>query len=393
MDQLIEDVTSEFNQRFAHANPLVIQSPGRVNLIGEHTDYNEGFVLPAAINRVAIMALASNGSSQVNTYSADLRKNHSFDLKKPLVKSDEGWPNYIMGAVDQLIKAGYDVQGFDLVFGANIPIGAGLSSSAAVEDGVLYGVSELFGLNVPRLDIVKMGQKTENEFVGVNCGVMDQFINVFGEENRVLKLDCRSLDYELVPFERDDLSIILCDTQVRRELASSEYNKRRKQCEKGVAFLQDKMPDKTINSLRDVSLQMLEDYKNEMDPVVHKRCKYVVEENHRVLDGSDDLSRDDFNSFGKRMYASHDGLSNDYEVSCEELDVLVEEAQNIDGVYGARMMGAGFGGCTINLVEDHAVDSFTDTIIERYSDRTGKQIEVYKTSIGPGTKTLDMKAV
>lgn len=389
MSNLIEQVYAAFKEHFETPDPLLVRSPGRVNLIGEHTDYNEGYVLPAAIDKVVIFALAPNNTNTVRAWSADFDQSFEFDLsKRPFEKSDKGWPNYLMGAVDQLIKNGYELQGFDVAFGGNIPIGAGLSSSAAVEGGVIYGCSELFNLDVPRLDMVKLGQKTEHEFVGVNCGIMDQFINIFGEERRVLRLDCRSLEYELEPFERDDLSIVLCDTQVRRELAGSEYNKRRQQCEEGVEILQKNEPDLDINSLRDASLELVNKHKDKMDPVVYRRCKYVVEENARVLSASDDLEKDDFAAFGKRMYASHAGLRDEYEVSCKELDVLVEEAEKLDGVFGARMMGAGFGGCTINLVREDAVEAFGEAISKQYEKRTGNTIRVYKTQIGPGTKTV-----
>ena len=386
MNSLNDRVRAAFETQYKN-EPLLIRSPGRVNLIGEHTDYNEGFVLPAAIDKVIVFGLAKNNSTKGRIYSVDMKQSFEFDIAADtFIKSELHWPNYIMGAVEQLKKAGHKVGGFDCAFGGNIPIGAGLSSSAAVEGGLLFGLTELFDLNVDRLTMVKMGVRTENDFVGVNCGIMDQFINIFGEDRQVIKLDCRSLDFELVPFERDDVRVVLCDTQVRRELASSEYNVRRKQCEDGVALL--KKYDAEINSLRDVTIEMLQRHKDEFDPVIYKRCKYVVEENNRVLSACDDLSRNDFKSFGKRMFESHEGLSNEYEVSCTELDVLVEEAKKLEGVLGSRMMGAGFGGCTINIVEEKHLDSFSEHIQEAYSNKTGKSIKVYKTSIDAGTEVI-----
>ena len=386
MESLYNKVRSAFESQFGN-EPLLIRSPGRVNLIGEHTDYNEGFVLPAAIDKVIVFGLAKNNSTKGRIYSVDLEQSFEFDITADTFnKSDLHWPNYIMGAVDQLKKAGYAIDGFDCAFGGDIPIGAGLSSSAAVEGGLLFGLTHLLSLDVDRLEMVKMGVRTENDFVGVNCGIMDQFINIFGRDHQVIKLDCRSLDFELVPFERDDVGIVLCDTQIRRELASSEYNVRRKQCEDGVALLSKYDPE--IKSLRDVSTELLLQHKDEFDPVIFKRCKYVVEENSRVLSACEDLSQNDFRSFGKRMFQSHEGLSKEYEVSCNELDVLVEEAQKLNGVLGSRMMGAGFGGCTINLVEEKYMEDFSDQIQKAYKLRTGKSIKVYKTSIDAGTEVM-----
>ena len=385
----IKIIKKKFGELFGSADPLLVRSPGRVNLIGEHTDYNDGFVLPAAIDRVIYFGMKANGSDKIRVYSLDFDQFYSFDVtRRPFTKSNLGWPNYLMGVVDQLIKNGYAVGGFDAVFGGTIPIGAGLSSSAALEGGVIYGVTELFNLKTLRLDMVKMGQKTENDFVGVNCGIMDQFINIYGEEQRVLKLDCRSLEFELYPFERDDLAILLCDTQIRRELAESEYNKRRQQCEQGVEFLAAKNPSKNIKNLRDVEIELLEQYKPEMDPLVYRMCRYVIEENTRVLAACNDLNKDHISQFGQRMYASHTGLRDDYEVSCPELDLLVEEAAKMEGVYGARMMGAGFGGCTVNLVHKNAVDTFSYNIEHVYKNRSGKEIEVYQTEIGAGTGVI-----
>lgn len=389
MKQLFKKVEQSFNEKYG-GDPLLIRSPGRVNLIGEHTDYNEGFVLPAAIDKIIVFALANNESSKARLYSYDLEEEFEFDIDEhPFSKSDQGWPNYILGAVDQLVRNGYKVGGFDCVFGGDIPIGAGLSSSAAVEGGLLFGLSQLNELDIDKIDLVKMGQKTENEFVGVQCGIMDQFINIFGKDNQVLQLDCRSLEHKHYPFERNDVKIVLCDTQVRRELAGSEYNKRREQCGKAVEVIQKH--EDGIKTLRDVTLEMLEKHKSKMEEVVYRRARYVVEENQRVIRACENLLNDEFDEFGKLMYASHEGLRDNYEVSCRELDVLVDEASRFEAVLGARMMGAGFGGCTINLVEEHAVEDFKQQIAERYEERTGKDIEVYLTQIDAGTEIWNDK--
>lgn len=364
---------------------IIVRSPGRVNLIGEHTDYNEGFVLPAAVDKAIFFAVAPRTDRCCRFYAADLEASYECDLDS-IQKSPEGWPNYLLGVIDQLRKAGNEVEGCDLVFGGDIPIGAGLSSSAALEAGFAFALNDLFELGVDRLDLVKLAHRAENEFVGVQCGIMDQFVNIFGEPKKVLRLDCRSLEFEYYPFERDDIRIVLCDTQVRRALASSEYNVRRRQCEAGVEAL--RRYDGRLKSLRDVGQDFLSEHRNDLEPVVYKRCDYVVRENIRVAQACEDLQRNDFHSFGQRMYQSHRGLRDDYEVSCPELDVLVELASAIDGVLGARMMGAGFGGCTINLVEEAHVHDFVETIGRRFQERMGGQIKVCATSIQSGTTKL-----
>jgi galactokinase len=358
-----------------------------VNLIGEHTDYNEGFVLPAAIDKAVVFAAAPRADNRLHFYAADLKDEFVSDLDS-LQKSSKGWPNYLLGVIDQLKKAGYTIRGCDVVFGGDIPIGAGLSSSAALECGFAFALDELFGLSLDRLEIVKLAQRAENQFVGVKCGIMDQFVNIFGRDKKVLKIDCRSLECEYLPFERDDLLIVLCETEVRRTLASSEYNVRRQQCEAGVHALRRYDPE--VRSLRDVSLDLLQKHKREMDPTIFKRCHYVVRENERVLEVCNDLRQNDFRSFGQRMYESHRGLRDEYQVSSPELDALVEIASSVSGVLGARMMGAGFGGCTINLVEEPVVSQFVEIVQQRYPERTGKAINVYVTRIQSGTaKVID----
>lgn len=363
----------------------MVRSPGRVNLIGEHTDYNEGFVLPAAIDKNIIMAVTPLNDSRFHFIAADLNQEYVGDLAS-VKKSPNGWPNYLLGVIDQMQKVGYPIRGCAVVFGGNIPIGAGISSSAALECGFAYALNELFDLGIDNLELVQLSQRAENQFVGVHCGIMDQFVNIFGRDRNVLKLDCRSLEYELVPFSRDDIEIVLCETEVRRALASSEYNVRRQQCEVGVKALQRVKPG--VRSLRDVNLDMLREHRTMLDPIIYKRCEYVVRENTRVLQGCEDLQRGDFRSFGQRMVESHEGLRDDYQVSSTELDALVELATSVSGVLGARMMGAGFGGCTINLVEEPRVREFVDVVRDRYHQPTGKSINVYVTRIQSGTSKL-----
>lgn len=377
-------VKAEFEKLFGR-KPLIVCSPGRVNLIGEHTDYNEGFVLPAAIDKYIYFAIHPVNNGKCYLRAADLSESCEVDLRD-LKKSEKGWANYLIGVLDQMKQSGFDINGFQCVFGGDIPIGAGLSSSAAIEAGLAYALNELFELGINKIDLVRMAQKAENQFVGVRCGIMDQFINIYGEEDKVLKLDCRSLDYEYFPFENRELKIVLCDTQVRHTLAGSEYNLRRKQCEEGAAKL--KKFDGDIKSLRDVTPGLLYKYKNELNPVIFRRCEYVIKENERVEAACKDLSDNNFKEFGEKMFLSHKGLKDDYEVSCAELDLLADIASKTEGVIGARMMGGGFGGCTINLVEQDKIKDFKHEITSKYIAQYGYSPEFYISRITGGTRCL-----
>lgn len=378
-------VAARFRELFG-GEPCLVRSPGRVNLIGEHTDYNEGFVLPAAIDKAIYFAVGVRPGERAFLHSFDLGQNHEFSLRR-IEKSDKHWPNYLMGIVDQLGRGGYPVGGFNCVFGGDIPIAAGMSSSAAIEAGLAFGLNKIFSLGLEPLALVKLAQKAENEFVGVRCGIMDMFVNIFGRARSVLKIDCRSLDYRYYPFEREDLRVVLCDTRVKRELASSEYNVRRRQCEAGVALLAKYNPG--IRSLRDVTTDMLESHKTEFDPVILRRCAYVLAENRRVGEACADLERNDFAAFGRRMNASHDGLRDDYEVSSRELDVLVDAARSVRGVLGARMMGAGFGGCTITLADVGAVDRLRETCVRAYKNHFGREPKFHISRLESGTEILE----
>ncbi|NBC65734.1 MAG: galactokinase [Bacteroidetes bacterium] len=387
MKNLISKIEKEFSNRFG-GDYLLIKSPGRVNLIGEHTDYNDGFVLPAAIDKEIILAVAPNDLDTCRLYAVDKDEYFETRVDHEIDKNDIPWTNYILGVIEQLKKAG-DIHGFDCVFGGDIPIGAGLSSSAALEGGVIFGLSNLFNIELSKLEMALTGQRVENDFVGVQCGIMDQFINIHGREEYALKLDCRSLEYEFYPFKREDIHIVLCDTQVRRELATSEYNKRRQQCEEGVKILQKY--DADIDSLRDVSFELLDYHKEELNPTVYNRCKFVMEENQRVVDACNDLRKNDYYSFGNRLLESHVGLRDQYEVSCPELDILVEGAIEIQGVLGARMMGGGFGGCTINLVEEDYLNFFTTKMKDRYQIEIGSPLKIYKAKVSGGTKLVQTR--
>jgi galactokinase len=367
--------------------PLLFRSPGRINLIGEHTDYNMGFVLPAAIDKAIYFAVNKRDDINCKIYSLDMNEYLEFTLSD-YKNTEKHWSNYLIGVVDQLIKSGYKIGGFNCVFGGDIPIGAGLSSSAAIEAGMAFSLNHLFNLGITKLNLIELAQKAENEFVGVKCGIMDQYVNIFGKSGNVLRIDCRSLEYKYFSFKFENLSVVLFDSNVSHSLAASEYNKRRQECSNGVSIINKDHPE--IQSLRDVNLLLLFNYKSKMNEIVYKRCKYVVEENDRVLKACSALDNYDLKLFGSLMYQTHEGLSKDYEVSCDELDYLVEITKENPSVYGSRMMGGGFGGCTINLIENDAIESLSKTIAEEYKKKFSLEAKVYVTNINSGTNKITL---
>ncbi|MEW6507773.1 MAG: galactokinase [Bacteroidota bacterium] len=381
---IIEKVYLKFGELFDES-PLIVRSPGRINLIGEHTDYNMGFVLPAAIDKAIYFAISPRDDDICYIHAIDLNDSIQNQVSN-IEHQEKNWANYLLGVVDQIQKLGRQIKGFNCVFGGDIPIGAGLSSSAAIESGLAFSLNHIFNLSIEKLELVKLAQRAENEFVGVKCGIMDQFTNIFGAANRVLRIDCRSLEYEYHPFDRDDLGIVLCNTMVSHSLASSEYNKRRAECEEGVKLLQNINPQ--IKSLRDADIDLIENRKKDLSATVYKRCKYVVEENERLIKACEDLDRNDFNSFGSRMYGTHAGLKDLYEVSCKELDFLVDTAAMQPGVFGSRMMGGGFGGCTINLIQKDFIADFQRIIIDSYYNKFYKVPQLYICRIEAGTNLL-----
>lgn len=377
-------IIEKFKETF-NTEPVVVRSPGRVNLIGEHTDYNNGFVMPAAINKAIYMAVSRRDDDLIHIVSLDLELSYLGDTGK-VVPSSMHWPDYVLGVVQQVQALGHKVGGFNCVFGGDIPLGAGMSSSAALECATAFSINELFGLKMEPLTMVKLSQKAENEFVGVKCGIMDQFASMFGRKNHVIRLDCQSLAYEYVPFNTDGIRIVLLDTNVKHSLASSEYNTRRQQCEAGVALIQAHHPE--VRSLRDVTPEMLDKYVAPADALVYQRCQYVVEENLRLLAAGEDLKKGDITAFGQKMFATHDGLSRKYEVSCPEADFLVEQVKGRPGVIGARMMGGGFGGCTINLVREEAIDALVADLMPAYARAMNKELKVYIGQIENGTSLI-----
>lgn len=381
----LQDLVHEKYLELFGESPLLVRSPGRVNLIGEHTDYNQGLVLPAAIDKNIVLAIGPRDDRTIDLYSLDQRQSYTVSLDA-LNRSPLLWPDYILGVVEQLTKRGHALQGFNLVFGGDIPQGAGLSSSAALECATAFALSSIFSLDIQRLDIALIAQAAENEFVGVKCGLMDQFASVFGQEQRLIKLDCADFSHEYIPFNNPDLRIVLFDTQVKHSLASSAYNERREQCEFGVSLIQQH--HREVKSLRNATIKQLDTYVKPVDELVYNRCLYVVAEIQRLQDACEDLKRDDFESFGQRMFETHHGLQHLYEVSCAELDVLVDLVRDHDAVLGARMMGGGFGGCTINLVKADRVEDVVAAVTKAYAEKTGKKAEVYIAKISAGTNLI-----
>lgn len=364
---------------------IIVRSPGRINLIGEHTDYNLGFVLPAAIDKAIYIAIKKRNDQQVNLYAADLDESFQTELDK-LAKTNRQWPDYILGVADELIKAGHIIGGFDAVIMGDVPLGAGLSSSAAVECATAFALNTLFELGLDRKQMVLYAQKAENEFVGVKCGIMDQFASMFGRSNQVIRLDCRSLEYAYMPFDTSDIQILLFDTGVKHSLASSEYNLRRQECEAGVAIIQKKYPE--VKSLRDANIQMVEECLAGGDKRIYNRSRYMVEEIDRLQKGCEDLLQHNLAAFGKKMFDTHDGLSRLYEVSCKEADSLVDMVRHNPAVIGARMMGGGFGGCTINIVKKEAVDELIKEVSLAYTTQFNHELKTYHVTIGNGTSVL-----
>jgi galactokinase len=382
---LLDTLTNQFTQRFGE-QPTLIKSPGRVNLIGEHTDYNGGFVLPAAIDKGIYMAVGPRPDRQLHFTAADLNSTFagSLDALKPAQK---GWANYLLGVVDQVQRTHALPGGLNVVFGGTIPMGSGMSSSAALENAVGFALNHLYGLGMERIEMVRVSQRAENDFVGAKVGIMDMFASMMGRAGHVIKLDCRSLQYAYAPFQMNGFRIVLCDSRVKHSLVTSEYNTRRRECEEGVAIIRTHEGDR-IQTLRDVTMPMLDTYLRDQNPHLHRRCAYVVQENQRLLDGVVYLEAGNLEAFGEQMHGSHEGLSQWYEVSCPELDILEEIARAHPGVLGARMMGGGFGGCTINLVREEALADFEQTVTKQYEARTGKQTLLYSTVIEDGTRVI-----
>lgn len=380
-----KSVQTRFQDIF-DTQPIVARSPGRINFIGEHTDYNNGYVMPAAIDRQIVTAVDFSIDPHSTLYSAKHNEFFSFHTSDPARVKSPLWANYLLGVVKKFSDEGHVVKAFNCVIDGDVPTGAGLSSSAALECSFAYSLNHLHGFNIPKAKLIQIAQWAEHNYAGVLCGIMDQFASVMGKEGNAFVLDCRSLEYRYFPVDLSETSIILCDSMVKHSLASSEYNTRRQECEEGVGIIRKFYPE--VHSLRDATMQMLEGNRSAFPQKVFDRCRYVIQENKRVLDASADLDNRDLFSFGKKMYDTHNGLSHLYEVSCDELDFLVEQTKEMPGVVGSRMMGGGFGGCTINLVSKKDSEEFVRKITEAYHHRYKVEMNVYDVSISNGTSLI-----
>ena len=371
---LLNSIVKQFDENFG-GEKITVRAPGRINIIGEHTDYNEGFVLPAAVPSAIYFAIGRRNDNKVKLISTDFNQECEFSLDDTQ-KPDYQWASYILG-VTQIIKSmGYKFGGYNCVFGGDIPVGSGMSSSAALECGTAFGISHLYDLNISSLDIAKIGQRSEHEYVGVKCGIMDQYASVFGKIGKCIKLDCRSLQHEYANADIKGCVFILTNTMVKHSLASSEYNKRRSEVEEGVEKVKRLHPE--VNSLRDCTLDMLDEVKTSISETIYRRCRFVIEENSRVTRACELLNNGEIEEFGKLIYQSHNGLSQMYEVSCKELDFLVAQTESLDYVLGSRMMGGGFGGCTISLVKADKVDEYKKTIAKAYKNEFNIDPQFYQ---------------
>ncbi len=383
MNTIAKKVSDIFKKNFS-TSPHLFFSPGRINFIGEHIDYNDGFVMPAAIDKGMYYAIGLNNTDTINFISVDFNEKLSIHLDK--IKKMAGWKNYVLSVVNEFILLNKKIKGFDCVFGGNIANGAGISSSAAVEGGLAFGINELFNFGLYRKELALLCQRAEHNFPGVMCGIMDQYANMFGKKDQVILLDCKSIEHQYFPLQLAGYEIVLINTKVHHSLASSEYNIRRKECEEGLQILKNELG---INSFRDIkNPDELLPFKDKMREKVYNRCKYVVEEIERTQEAAKLLQEDNLIAFGKLMFQTHEGLSKLYEVSCKELDFLVEQAKANKNVIGARMMGGGFGGCTINIIKKESEKDFLVSATAAYKKEFNIEAEIIKVEIGDGTREV-----
>lgn len=378
-----KNVRLKFQEHFSEEG-FVYASPGRINLIGEHTDYNGGFVFPGAVDKGIIAEIKPNGLDKVRVFSIDLNEYAEFGLEEQDIPV-KNWARYIFGVCREIIKRGKTPKCFDAAFAGDVPLGAGMSSSAALESTFAFALNDLFNLGIDKFELAKIGQATEHNYVGVNCGIMDQFASVFGRAGSLIRLDCRSLEYEYFPFNPIGYKLVLIDSVVKHELASSAYNKRRQSCETAVAAISKTHPE--VKFLRDATMPMLKEVKDLISSEDYMRAEYVIEEIQRVLDVCEALKVGDYATVGEKMYETHHGMSKLYEVSCEELDFLNDIAKK-NGVTGSRVMGGGFGGCTINLVKEELYGSFVADAVSSFTAKFGKQPKVYDVVISDGSRRI-----
>ena len=375
----IQLIREKFAERFGTAGELYT-SPGRINLIGEHTDYNGGFVFPGAIDKGMVAEIKPNGTDKIRAYSVDLQDYAEFGLREE-DKPAQSWARYIFGVAREILKRGGKVEGFDTAFSGDVPLGAGMSSSAALESTFAFALNHIYNDDkIDKFELARIGQSTEHNYCGVNCGIMDQFASVFGKKGCLMRLDCRSMEFEYFPFDPKGYKLVLVDSRVKHELVGSPYNDRRASCERVSKVLGQEF-------LRGATMEQLEAVKGQISEEDYKRARYVIGEERRVLDVCAALEKGDYETVGKRMYETHWGMSKDYEVSCEELDFLAEVAAEC-GVTGSRIMGGGFGGCTINLVKDELYDNFIAAAKEKFAAKYGHEPKIYDVVISDGSRRL-----
>ena len=383
--KLIQHTIKRFEKLFQKKPEHIFLSPGRINIIGEHVDYNDGFVLPAAINKYICFAISKNKNSECVLVAKDLNEAYSFDIKDKLQPVEKMWVNYIIGVLHQLKEKGLPEKGFTIVFSSTIPMGAGLSSSAALECGISYAMNKMFQLKLSKEEIARIGQKAEHTFAGVNCGIMDQFASVFGKKNKVIKLDCTTLAYEYHKADFKEYQLVLFDSCVKHTHLTSGYNDRRNEVEQGLAIIKANYPE--VTSFRNCTEKMVLSLKNTLSEIIFNRCLFVVQEIERVPLAIKALSNGNINQLGELMTKTHYGLSELYEVSCPEMDFLVAEALGEAEVVGARMMGGGFGGCTINVVKKETADNVIQKLTKAYKLKYNIDLKAYKIKIAKGTST------
>jgi galactokinase len=376
-------IESIFYQKF-EGKPLIVRSPGRINIIGEHVDYNGGYVLPAAIDKYIYVAIDKRNDGLVGLYSVNFDVKIEVELSS--LKPSNDFSTYIFGVIDQVIKRGHSISGFNIVIYGDIPVGAGLSSSAALESAVAFAINEVFQLGISKLELVSIAQSAESTFAGVNCGVMDMFASIYGQKDFAIKLDCDSLQFEYMPLAMDGYSLVLFNSNVKHSLASSAYNVRRRQCETGINRIKQFFPD--VKTFKDVIESQLIEHVLPFDKEIFNRCLYVVKEIQRLNEACHFLANGNLRALGQHLYATHEGLSKEYEVSCFELDFLIDEVKRNPNVLGARMMGGGFGGCTINIIRNEGITSLIDNVKINYLNATGLHLEVIKVETVNGTEIV-----
>jgi galactokinase len=381
----LENLRVEF-QKIYHREPRLFRAPGRVNLIGEHTDYNGGFVLPMAIERGTTVAAAAREDRIIRVRSVNLNEAGEIDLDAPEKARRGSWLDFVEGVARILERRNVNLRGAELLIDSDVPSGAGLSSSAALEISVGLALTEIAGKTIDKVQLALVGQTAEHEFVGAKVGIMDQYASALGRKNHALLIDCRSLEAVQIPLATSDVAVVICDSKVKHELAASEYNTRRAECEKGVEILREFLPK--ITQLRDVNSKDFKKYATHLPEIIRKRCRHVITENERTLNAAGALKKNDLTEFGRLMWLSHASLRDDYEVSCQELDLLVKIASRSEGVLGGRMTGGGFGGSTVNLVRRPRVENFTERISDEYRQQTNIEPAVYVSSPADGAKEL-----